>query len=127
MTGVNGNIRLAAITRITRMTKCFHSSGLHVPTLLEENTYIGCLKNLPIHGAAYKDFKPVSLSKQLKSIPFTQPSMQIQCMRGRFQITRFYTMQICDVLSSQKCGSANAQFSYSAAVICEIHKIVVTV
>ena len=75
-------------------------------------------KNLPIQGVAYKDFKPVSLSKQLKSIPFTQPGLQIQCMRGRFQITH--------VLSSQKCSSTNAQFSYFAAVICEIHKIVVT-
>ena len=124
VTGMTGKIRLAAITRITRMSKCFHSSGLHVPALLEENTYIGGLKNLPIHGTAYKDFKPVSLSRQLKSIPFTQPSMQIQCMRGRFQITRFDTMQICDVLSSQKCSSANAQFSYSTAVICGIHKII---
>ena len=84
MTGMTGKIRPAAITRITRKTKCFHSSGLHVPTLMAENTSIGCLKNLPIYGAAYKDFKPVTLSKQLKSIPFTQPSMQIQCMRGRF-------------------------------------------
>ena len=89
---MKGKIRLAAITRITRMSKCFHSSGLHVPALLEENTYIGGLKNLPIHGTAYKDFKPVSLSKQLERIPFTQPSMQRQCMRGRFQITHALTL-----------------------------------
>ena len=72
MTWMTGKIRLAAITRITRMSKCFHSSGLHVPALLEENTYIGGLKNLPIHGSANKDFKPVSLSKQLKSIHTAQ-------------------------------------------------------
>ena len=44
MTGMTGKIRLAAMTRITRMTKCFYSSGLHVPTLLEQNTYTGCTK-----------------------------------------------------------------------------------
>ena len=75
---MTGKIRLAAITRITRMSKCF-------PALLEENTYIGGLKNLPIHGTANKDFKPVSLSKQLKSIHTAQSANTVH--EGRFQIT----------------------------------------
>ena len=110
MTGMTGKIRLATITRITRMTKCFHSSGLHVPALMAENTYIGCLKNLPIYGAAYKDFKLVSLSKQLKSIPFTQPSTQIQCMRGSFQITHVLTL--CKVMCCQAKNGVQQMHSF---------------
>lgn len=119
--------------RITtsRMAQQFHYIAFgfismnDLPTLLEENTYIGYLE-IHLFMELLLKFKPASLLKQPKAYLSHSPQYaDTMCEKYcRFQITHVVTlcrpMQICDVLSCQKCGLASAQFSYQAAVICEI-------